>query len=104
MNTGVLLNLEFTQLNASLQGCRKSTRPSTSVKNLLQINFFLTNKANSPIVQKILTYLLTMNYAISTCLMKVKNKPNSNPILDQKSGWQSQFKPKQSQFSSEEII
>ena len=42
--------------------------------------YFLTNKPNSPIVQIHLTNLSTMNYAIFTSLIKVKNKPNSNPI------------------------
>jgi hypothetical protein len=61
---------------------------------------FLTNKPNSPIVQSDLTSFTTMNYAISTSLTKVKNKPNSNPIkpnsnpiLAQKSVGQSQNKP-----------
>ena len=41
---------------------------------------FRTNKPNSPIVQLDLTLFTTMYYAISACLTKVKNKPNSNPI------------------------
>jgi hypothetical protein len=54
--------------------------PSTSVENALQISSFLTNKPNSPNVQMSLNYLSTMDYAISTNLTKVKNKPNSKPI------------------------
>jgi hypothetical protein len=47
----------------------------------------MQNKPNSPNVQINLTYLTTMNYAISTCLTKVKNKPK-----------QTQLKPIQTQF------
>jgi len=53
---------------------------STIVENPLQIDLFMQNKPNSPNVQMNLTYLSTMNYVIFTCLTKVKNKPNSNPI------------------------
>jgi hypothetical protein len=54
--------------------------PSTSVENLLQIRSIITNKPNSPIVHLNLTLFIAMNYTIYTCLTKVKNKPNSNPI------------------------
>jgi hypothetical protein len=40
----------------------------------------MQNKPNSPIVQLNLTPFITMHYTISTCLTKVKNKPNTNPI------------------------
>jgi hypothetical protein len=52
---------------------------STPVKNLLQISSFLTNRPNSPIVQLDLTLFIAMNYTISTSLIKVKFKPNTNP-------------------------
>jgi hypothetical protein len=52
----------------------------------------MQNKPNSPIVHSDLTPFIEMNYVISTCLTKVKNKPNSNPIKakktnNQPSGW-----------------
>ncbi len=81
-------------------------RPSTSVENPLQISSFLTNKPNSPNVQTNASLFTTMNYAISNCLMKVKNKANSNPKQTQfkpiKANFnskQSQYKPKQTQLS-----
>lgn len=61
--------------------------PSTSVENPLQISPFLTNKANSPIVQTHLTYILTMIYINFISLTKVKFKAN-----------QTQFKAKQTRF------
>jgi hypothetical protein len=54
-------------------------RHSTSVEKPLQISPFLTNKPNSPIVQLDVTSFKTMNYMIFPSLIKVKNKPNSNP-------------------------
>ena len=79
-------------------------KPSTSVEKTLQISSFMQNKANSPNVQLNLNIFITKNYAISNCLTKVKNKPNSKPIqtqskpiLGQYQGCQSQNKPKQTQ-------
>ena len=40
---------------------------------------FLTNKANSPIVQTGVTIFMSMAYPIFASLTKVKNKPDSNP-------------------------
>ncbi len=61
----------------------------------------MQNKPNSPNVQMNLTIFTSRNYAISNCLTKVKNKPNSkpiqtqtNPILANYKAWQSQNKAK----------
>ena len=51
---------------------------SSAVRPLSSV--FMQNKPNSPIVQVNLTVFITMIYAISISLTKVKNKPNSNPI------------------------
>ncbi len=79
--------------------------PSTTVEKTLQISLFMQNKPNSPNVQTDLTNLITMIYAYFHSLTKVKNKANSNPIqsqtnpiLAQNQGWQTQNKPNQSHF------
>jgi hypothetical protein len=88
---------QFTQIAGSAQIAVSFQNRASSIKHQASS---MQNKPNSPIVHLNLIYLLTMIYTISTCLTKVKNKPNSNPIkpktnpiLAQKSGWQSQFKP-----------
>jgi hypothetical protein len=51
----------------------------------------MQNKPNSPNVQMNVTNLITMNYTIFVSLMKVKNKPNSNPIKAKTKPIQTQF-------------
>jgi 5'-methylthioadenosine phosphorylase len=63
--------------------------PSTSVENVRQINLFLQNKPNFP-------HFSLKNEDFTK--KQTQFKPNSNPILAQKSGWQTQFKAKQTQL------
>jgi hypothetical protein len=60
----------------------------------------MQNKPNSPIIQLNLIFLLTMIYTISTCLTKVKNKPNTNPFKPNLSQFQCLSNLKQSQFKT----
>jgi len=59
---------------------------STLVEDPLQIEPFLTNKANFRKSQINISTVLTKNYEQLTMNNELKNKPNSNPI-------QSQYKP-----------
>jgi len=98
-----------------------SSKPFTSVENILQISFFLQNKANlkigkmslsiakikhsknlwlykslknkpnPPIVQIALTSFIAMNYVIFVSLTKVKNKAKTNPIQSQSNPIQTQL-------------
>jgi len=76
--------------------------PSTLVERALQIDPFLTNKANFQKSQIYVTAFITMNYGKMDTWSSGKNKPNTNPIQTQYKAntnpIQSQFKPKQTQF------
>jgi hypothetical protein len=82
----ILNKLQFTldvSLPAFLSGApRYPLHPLRSILYPVSciLSPFLTNKPNSPIVQIYLTYLSAMNYVVYAGLMKVKNKPNSNPF------------------------
>jgi len=96
MNNETLKNLEFIRTTGlwslpsivtHLLPCRGT--PFTPVENIRQISFFMQNKPNFP-------HFSSEN---EDCTEKqTQFKPNSNPILAQKSGWQTQFKAKQTQF------
>ena len=58
---------------------------------------FSENKPNSPIVQLNASLFITMIYAISASLTKVKNKPNSNPIQTQSNPMKADFNANQTQ-------
>ena len=91
------------------------TKPIKANNQSSLITNHLEGKPNSPIVQTNVTLFAEMNYAIFDSLTKVKNKPNSNPILPSMlalllfcrgqsqfwaniKGGQSQTNPKQTQF------
>ncbi|MCP4261936.1 MAG: hypothetical protein GY774_31205 [Planctomycetes bacterium] len=64
----------------------------------------MQNKANSPVVLLDVNNFITMIYAISKCLMKVKNKPNSNPNKANFSQLQGMAKPIQSQTNPIKLV
>jgi hypothetical protein len=68
---------QFAQIAGSAQIAVFFQNRASSIKHRASS---MQNKPNSPIVQLDLTPFISMNYTISTCLIKVKNKPNSNPI------------------------
>ena len=75
---------------------------STTVENPLQINPFLTNKANFRKSQIIACKVITKVYGKMDTWSSGKNKANSKPIQTQfkanTNPNQTQYKPKQSQF------
>jgi hypothetical protein len=69
----------FIQIAGSAQIAVSFQNRASSIKHRASS---MQNKPNSPIVHLNLIYLLIMIYTISTCLTKVKNKPNTNPITE----------------------
>jgi len=70
---------------------------STLVENPLQIDPFLTNKANFPKSQMNVSPVLTKNYEQLTMNNELKNKPNSNPIQTQ---YKANTNPIQTQYKA----
>jgi hypothetical protein len=93
-------------LRDTLHASRDTKILSTTVERSLQINPFLTNKANFPKSQMNVMYIVTKDYekmdTRSTREKQSQFKPNSNPIQTHfkpnTNPIQSQYKPKQSQF------
>jgi hypothetical protein len=69
---------QFAQIAGSAQSAVFFQNRASSIKHQASS---MQNKPNLPIVQSDVKSFITMNYAIYACLTKVKNKPNSNPIL-----------------------
>jgi hypothetical protein len=72
----------------------------TLVKNPLQINSFMQNKANLLDALMNVTSLITVEYENISNWTLGENKPNTNPIKANSKPIQSQFKANQSQFKA----
>ena len=78
----------------------KATRPSTSVENVRQMNFFMQNKPNVKDAKMNVSSFITNKYVELDNWLNQTNKPNSNPIQTQSKPIQIQFhqRPKMNTF------
>ena len=83
----------------------------TYVERPLQISSFMQNKANLPDDQMNVNKVLTKDYENQRLIRRGENKPNTNPIQTQSNPIspphatkQTQNKPKQSQFQTENLL